>query len=85
MLALKQKGLVDHLHQMGKLGNRAEHFGGRFTFHNAVKLVQAKTDQDLALSFGTADRRTGLLDLDFGHSAYSVIAAAAASSCASLW
>ena len=43
---------------------------------------KAQTDKDPLLGFGTTNRRTDLLDLDFRHRSYSVIASAAASASA---
>ena len=59
--------LVDHLHQMRDLGDRAADLGGVLTLDDLVHLVQPQTDKDLALAGGATDRRSDLLDLDGGH------------------
>src|SRR3546814_1479782 len=72
---------------MRNLGDRAAHRGGVLAHNHLVHLVEAQTDEDLALACRAADRRTDLLDRDgflVGHLNYSTIAAASASASTAL-
>src|SRR5262245_36078408 len=66
------------------LADHAAHLGGVVELDRTVHLVEAQADQRLALVGGTADRRSGLGDLHFGHHAYSVTASASAEASAAV-
>src|SRR6478609_9065642 len=74
--------LLHHRHHVRELGDRAAHFRGVFHLDHAMHLAEPQADEGPHLAFRATDRRTDLLELDLGHSNYSVIAAASASASA---
>src|SRR6185369_771904 len=72
-------GLAVDPDEVRDLAHLAEHFRRGLDLNRAMHLVEAQADQSRPLGLVTADRRSGLGDLDLRHHNYSVTASAVTS------